>query len=143
MSKGNTEAADNNKAIDEEEATYRKERLLMRFMSNSSLLLKLVCGNIGPIIEENYNTEYNDVITQKWLKLSQRFTGEFMVECCEEFSLNSFPFDLLAVFVSDLVDFDDSYDSEDSNDSVVKSEPDNDILIYTRLIKKSLTLQAT
>lgn len=78
MSKENEEATD--KAMDEEveEATYRKERLLMRFMSNSSLLLKLVCGNIGPIIEENYNTEYNEAITQKWLKLSQRFTGEFV-----------------------------------------------------------------
>lgn len=65
----------NTVVMDEEEATYRKERLLMRFMSNSSLLLKLVCGNIGPIIEEDYNTEYNEIITQKWLKLSRRFTG--------------------------------------------------------------------
>lgn len=76
MSNGNTEATD--KALDKEEATYRNDRLLMRFMSNSSLLLKLVCGNIGAIIEENYNTEYNDAVTQKWLKLSQRFTGKFM-----------------------------------------------------------------
>lgn len=73
MSNGITGVA--GRAMDEEEATYRKERLLMRFMSNSSLLLKLVCGNIGPIIEEDYNTEYNAAITQKWLKLSQRFTG--------------------------------------------------------------------
>lgn len=83
MSDSNTGVAGT--AMDEEEATYRKERLLMRFMSNSSLLLKLVCGNIGPIIEEDYNTEYNEAITQKWLKLSQRFTGvnEYVVECCE------------------------------------------------------------
>lgn len=44
-------------------------------------------------------------------------------------------------FVSDLVDFDDSYDSEDSFDSIVKMDPENDILIYTRLIRKSLTLK--
>lgn len=75
MCDGNARAAC--RVMDAEEAKIRKERLLMRFMSNSSLLLKLVCGNIGPIIQENYNIEYNDAITQKWLKLSQRFKGEY------------------------------------------------------------------
>lgn len=145
MSNENKEAADKAMAEEVEESTYRKERLLMRFMSNSSLLLKLVCGNIGPIILEDYNTEYNETITQKWLKLSQRFTGEFVANGQSIVFIKFIPLCIYAwcVFVSDLVDFDDSYDSEDSNDSIVKNEPDNDILIYTRLIKKSLTLQAT
>lgn len=84
-------AGPSRKVMDEEETKVRKERLLMRFMSNSSLLLKLVCGNIGPIIQEDYHTEYNDAITQKWLKVSQRFKGEFMLDYCEQFFFKFIP----------------------------------------------------
>lgn len=66
--------------IPKREGDYRHDPILMRFVENCSLLLKLVCQNIGFIIREDYNAEYCEGLNHEWMKLTQKFTGEKLLE---------------------------------------------------------------
>lgn len=118
---------------DPRDINYRHSPLLMRFLENCSLLLKLVTRHIGVAIQTDLNVEYGTRLNEKWLKVTQRFT----CKSGKRFHLGDIVFKWFLFLSLDLVDYADSYDSDGSDDSDGKFEFD-DILKFTRLIRKSL-----
>lgn len=54
---------------------YRHDPLLMRFLENCSLLMKLVSHNIGINIHKDHNVVYCEAINKKWMIITKKFTG--------------------------------------------------------------------